>query len=184
MFDAALFHAIYHWLHRTTWLPLLQGISGLGASQLVLPLAGLLLLDSALARARTRSSQHHHRVLLWLGIPVAALVCYILKHLVHRPRPFIVYPELGLPPSHDFSFPSGHATLAFALAAALSVRWPKGRLGWYALATGVAVSRVALGAHWPTDVLGGAVLGWGAVQIVAHIEDAAHRRATKASSAG
>ena len=183
MRDAALFRAIYHSLHRTSWLPLWQGLSHLGASQFVLPLAGLLLLDSALARARARSSQHHHHVLLWLGIPAAALVCHVLKQLVHRPRPFAVYPELGLPPYNNFAFPSGHATLAFALAAALSVRWPNGRIGWYALAVCVAVSRVALGAHWPTDVLAGAVLGWGVVQIVARIEDAAHRRATKASSA-
>ncbi len=63
------------------------------------------------------------------------------------------------------SFPSGHTTAAFSLAALLClqaglsrrVRW-----GLLALALGVGLSRIAVGVHWPVDVLGGMAIGWGA----------------------
>lgn len=68
------------------------------------------------------------------------------------------------------SFPSGHTTLAFALAAAVGLRWPRWRAVSLGLAAAVGLSRVALGLHWPTDVLAGAVLGWGVVSGVAWVE--------------
>ncbi len=60
----------------------------------------------------------------------------------------------------DLSFPSGHATLAFATAAALSYLSPKGRPVFLAIATGTAVSRVVMQAHFWSDALFGAALGW------------------------
>ncbi len=72
----------------------------------------------------------------------------------------IIGPEL-----HARSFPSGHTATAFVLVGVvvLGLRLsPAWRWGLLSLATGVGLSRIAVGAHWPLDVLTGAALGWGA----------------------
>jgi len=64
------------------------------------------------------------------------------------------------------SFPSGHATTAFVVAAVLILAWPrpeargKAALTFLAIASLIALSRIAVGAHWPLDVLTGAAGGW------------------------
>jgi undecaprenyl-diphosphatase len=60
----------------------------------------------------------------------------------------------------DLSFPSGHATLAFAAAAALSYAFPRFRVLFIAFACLTAISRVIHQAHFWSDVLMGATLGW------------------------
>ena len=57
------------------------------------------------------------------------------------------------------SFPSGHAATAFGFAIALSMIYPRGRWFFLPLAAAVAVCRVLLHAHYPTDVVAGAMLG-------------------------
>ena len=60
----------------------------------------------------------------------------------------------------DLSFPSGHATLSFAMAAALSYAFPRGKPLFIAVAFLTALSRVVQEAHFCSDVLFGAALGW------------------------
>jgi undecaprenyl-diphosphatase len=86
----------------------------------------------------------------------------VISHAWERTRPFIAHPKdahLFITGSHYPSFPSDHATAAFAIAVSIWLRHR--RAGWLALglATIVSVSRVAVGTHYPTDVLGGAVIG-------------------------
>ena len=63
------------------------------------------------------------------------------------------------PPSHDPSFPSDHATAAFAIA--FGILFVARRTGWLFLAWAalIGISRVLAGMHYPTDVLAGAVVG-------------------------
>jgi membrane-associated phospholipid phosphatase len=62
--------------------------------------------------------------------------------------------------SRYHSFPSGHAATAFAVAAALSQAVPGRRRAWLAIAGSVGLSRILLNAHFLSDVLGGALVGW------------------------
>jgi undecaprenyl-diphosphatase len=89
-------------------------------------------------------------------------VAQIANHLWARPRPYVAHPgdvHLFIPASIDTSFPSDHATAAFAIAVAIFLR--SRRAGWIALAMAalVSISRVAVGTHYPTDVLAGAAIG-------------------------
>jgi membrane-associated phospholipid phosphatase len=101
-----------------------------------------------------------------LAVPLGGAVSRLTKVLTQMPRPagamepsqfHIVGPVLEF-----HSFPSGHTLSAFALLAVVLAgrRW--GMWGWAGLilAMGVGFSRMAVGAHWPADVLAGAALGW------------------------
>jgi membrane-associated phospholipid phosphatase len=57
------------------------------------------------------------------------------------------------------SFPSGHATTAFAIAVTCSIFWPKYRVHLFLFAAVVALSRLVLSAHYLSDVLAGACIG-------------------------
>lgn len=59
----------------------------------------------------------------------------------------------------DTSFPSGHSAASFAAATVLAGSYPKAGVPLFVTAAGVAVSRVFLGHHFPSDVTAGAVLG-------------------------
>lgn len=86
----------------------------------------------------------------------------ILKPLVARVRPYDVNLTVQLLISRpiDYSFPSGHSAASFAAASAMLFAGSK-RLGWAAvvLAAIIAFSRLYLYVHYPTDVLGGILLG-------------------------
>jgi membrane-associated phospholipid phosphatase len=89
----------------------------------------------------------------------------LMKNIIRRPRPFHVIEGTRLisEGAHGFSFPSGHTSSTFGLATGLSLHFPK----WYVIApsylyaTIVALSRPYLGAHYPSDLLVGAILGVG-----------------------
>jgi undecaprenyl-diphosphatase len=106
------------------------------------------------------------RMAVWrllLSIALAGLIVDgIAKPLVGRVRPWVGHPEyrdLGLRPE-DTSFPSGHAATAAAGALALTRLWPAAAVPAAALALLIGTSRVALGVHFPGDVLGGFALGY------------------------
>lgn len=85
-----------------------------------------------------------------------------VKPLFRRVRPFVNREArvVGIRPP-DQSFPSGHTATSFAAATALAFFYPKAAPVAYTLATGVAVSRVHLGVHFPSDVAVGGVIGIG-----------------------
>lgn len=86
----------------------------------------------------------------------------ILKNLVARTRPFDINTavELIVKRPMDFSFPSGHTAASFAAIGALFLAGQK-KMGTVALVLGIliAFSRLYLYVHFPTDILGGIVVG-------------------------
>jgi undecaprenyl-diphosphatase len=100
-----------------------------------------------------------------LGAVVAAGASFIsdvLKDIFKRPRPYFTeYADTIIGLSKSFSFPSGHATIMFAVAYILSHRYKKLRKVFFGIATLVALSRIYMGLHYPSDVIAGAFLGYG-----------------------
>jgi undecaprenyl-diphosphatase len=87
-------------------------------------------------------------------------VCFGLKDLVDRTRPFVAHPQIDpLYVVHSSSFPAGHAATAFAGATLLSYIAPKAATGFFMLAVLIAYSRVYVGVHYPGDVVAGAIVG-------------------------
>jgi undecaprenyl-diphosphatase len=103
----------------------------------------------------------------WLPARVGATVLLaegvqsVLKVWVERDRPPLDDPEppplVELPST--YSFPSGHAVVAFACATVISFAVPRLRWPLFALAALVAFSRVYVGVHFPGDVAAGAAIG-------------------------
>jgi undecaprenyl-diphosphatase len=102
---------------------------------------------------------------LFAAIALPGLFAALLKYLVGRGRPFvsgIADPYLYDPfiwQAAYASFPSGHSTTAFAAALAFGALWPKTRPYVWFYAVLIAVSRIVVTAHHPSDALAGAIVG-------------------------
>lgn len=126
---------------------------------------------------------------LWGAGTVAAsgVLEQIVKNVACRARPSA--PGAGLffatfpcfPASYAYaSFPSGHATTAFATAVVLAAWYPRQAVVFVGLAVLVGLSRILLGAHFPSDVLAGALLGSGVALVVYQYVPAVRRTETAA----
>lgn len=115
-----------------------------------------------LAFRRTRRMGLMCLISMAIGLTITNL---IIKNWVARIRPYVLIEGLEclIGPQKDFSFPSGHTTNSFACAWVLFMRTRRRRrwLGITALIMAILIglSRLYVGVHYPTDVLGGAAVG-------------------------
>lgn len=113
-----------------------------------------------------------HGVLMAVAHLMNFGLTYGTKMIVSRKRPYESLDNVHLPAGREGtrSFPSGHTSTAFTTATMLSLSYPK----WYVVVpayawAGVAAySRMALGVHYPSDVLVGALIGTGVALLVHH----------------
>ncbi len=109
-----------------------------------------------------------NRIVILVSVAAAAIARLVVKGLLvfayPRPRPFVelpnIHPLIASPLAENFqSFPSGHTIFFFALATVIYLFHKKwGAIAFIAAAC-IGIARIYVGVHWPTDIIGGAVLG-------------------------
>jgi membrane-associated phospholipid phosphatase len=150
-FNVRRAHSI--WLDR-----IMAGITQLGSGMAAVGIALVLFL----------TSDHLLAYEFMLGTVTLWMVVELVKFLVHRSRPFIRLAQARIVGFRavGLSFPSGHTSQVFFLATLLAQHFHASGLvvfGFYAIALLVGITRMYVGAHYPRDVLAGAILGsaWG-----------------------
>jgi undecaprenyl-diphosphatase len=103
---------------------------------------------------------------LFLLYAVQSAVIYGLKFLIQRQRPFLfleMASKFSKGPGEilDPSFPSAHAAFSFMMATLLSNWFPHYRIFFFIVAAFIGWTRIYLDLHYPTDVIAGALLGYG-----------------------
>lgn len=112
-----------------------------------------------------REYRRRHLELFLFAVLSAFIARFIITEFIRffydRPRPFEVLEDVRQLVDHTSggSFPSGHAALAFAVAATVSLYYPKTSILFFLAALSIGGGRIAAGVHWPSDILGGAVVG-------------------------
>jgi membrane-associated phospholipid phosphatase len=100
---------------------------------------------------------------VFCAVAVSSLITEVIKWGVGRGRPFVGdnvfhFSHFAGTPAYS-SFPSGHATCAFALAFAVAAVWPASRMAMAVYALVILATRLVLLAHHPSDVVAGALIG-------------------------
>jgi len=161
--DTSVVVALYQWASSQAWLANLVVFLAQNGI-FVLPIAGLFVWFGA------RADRYRLREAIIAGCVTAVLgfaIGLVLERVLHRPRPFL---ELGFAPLFphvdDSSFPSDHTLVGVAFVGPLLWRVPRFGSALVAWALVVGFARVAAGVHYPSDILGSAVLALGLDAVV------------------
>lgn len=160
--------------------PWMRGVAVFCARNLIffnVLLAGVLLLSK-------RSRARHAAIEAAWSVGVALLLTTILALCFQRARPYLAMSDIVLliPPPFNTSFPSGHTASAFALAGALMYGDRVAGVVSLGIALFVACGRLAVGVHFPTDILGGICVGLGSFYLVRMGHMALRRRSLSRAS--
>ena len=150
--------ALARLLHRGAAWPLLLLVL-VGASRLG---DGLLWYAIMVALPMFSGPHGWYAALQMAGVGLANLIIYSrLKHRIGRPRPFVHCPDIRACARalDQFSFPSGHTLHAVAFSLLLTHHYPALAVPLWLYTGLIAVSRVVLGLHYPSDVGVGAAIG-------------------------
>lgn len=161
-----------HWYHKNVydldWARLLR-VMGFAPTWILAALAMWLQeRPEAATEAVERARRAARRAWYLVVAPLAGgLVAEVMKLLLRRERPNVLEGDYSFRAwsDHPFStsglaWPSSHTMVAFAAATALSRLFPRARWVWYFLAAGCGITRLLAHAHFFSDVMMGAFLGW------------------------
>ncbi|MEZ5872188.1 MAG: phosphatase PAP2 family protein [Nitratireductor sp.] len=157
----------------TESMPFFRLVTRLGESAWLLYPTGIVLIGATVLSAnrfRGKGRFLWHRLVLnayylFTAVAFSGLLANLFKNLIGRARPRFtevghVWQSMPFHDSYRFaSFPSGHATTAGAMAVALALLFPRARVFFLLAGLWIAVSRPALGVHFPSDVLAGFTFG-------------------------
>jgi undecaprenyl-diphosphatase len=106
----------------------------------------------------------HSYVLIGLAVSIVNIAVFrLVKTLMERPRPVTLRSRpLKYRMIDDFAFPSGHATVAFGVAYLIAYAYPNLWWAWagaYLASLIISLSRIFVREHYPSDVIGGAIIG-------------------------
>ncbi len=153
---------------------------GIFAAVLLLPMLGFLILPAAFS-SKVSEGEPWWKFVAHAAVSAGIAYAFVrvAGALMFRPRPFVslsgIQQLISMSPDIS-SFPSGHASVAFALAFAV---WYADRVwGWvfFAAAAAISAGRVFVGVHFPLDILGGFLVGWFAAWAVQWIEKGEWRK--------
>ncbi|WP_010632577.1 phosphatase PAP2 family protein [Sporolactobacillus vineae] len=110
---------------------------------------------------RAHGRLHLTAVICAVSLTISHLFVQVLKRLFPRQRPYLTLTGTNYPenPIADHSFPSGHSTAVFSVIIPLILYKPSLAIILLPIGLSVAISRIFLGLHYPSDVLAGICLG-------------------------
>lgn len=152
--ELRLFGSLFRLNRKRLVMPLAKALSHSGDGYLHILVALLLLLMQPPAWQNLLMA-------LAFALTVERTLYYCLKNSLKRQRPAARLPGFRsiITASDQFSFPSGHSSGAFLLATVLWLAYGEFSAVLYLWASGVALSRVVLGVHFPGDIVAGALMG-------------------------
>ncbi|MBI3005266.1 MAG: phosphatase PAP2 family protein [Ignavibacteriales bacterium] len=159
LIDKAVFYFVNHSLENVVFDVLMPFVTDLNKNRPAVVLVLLALILWAVKGGRNA------RIAILLLIPTIALSdqlsSSVIKFLLERPRPCHELSDVRLLVScgSGYAFPSSHAVNNFAGALVISFFFQRFAWAWFSFAGLVAFSRIYVGVHYPSDVIGGAVIG-------------------------
>ena len=161
-FELRLLAGMFRQTEKRMVIPMARAVSrsGDGYLHLLIPLLIWSLDDTGFARFLP---------VLVLALVVERLLYWLVKNSLRRPRPQDSVPGFRslVTAGDQFSFPSGHSSGAFLLATVLMLLYGAAAAPMFLWASGVALSRILLGVHFPGDTVAGALMGSGIALLAA-----------------
>ena len=176
--NVALFNFINHNLQNSVFDSVLPIVTHFGGFEFLLVLLIVIILY---AHFKNKKTLRKFTILALIALLFSGLMVFILKHLIHEPRPFVSLADVHLLVVEDdpLSFPSVHTTSTLAVVTFLILNMKELAKKHYKIidvllvifAVMIPFSRIYVGVHYPADVIAGAIVGIVGALIVNHFKE-------------